>query len=392
MVGRKSRVLFVDDETLILRGIRRMLMEESDEWDLLFAESGKEALAIMEREQVDVIVSDMKMPEMDGAELLSRVMEKHPEIIRIILSGYSEQTLIMKTVKAAHQFLTKPISRDELVATIRKTIALRTVVENGKLRTLVSGFSEMSSVIDSGLELMEELKKPEPSIARIAGIIEKNVSVTGNIMKLVNSAFFGMPRKVSSMEQAVSLLGITTVKALFLYYMLTGVNFTTIRKDFSIDKFNIHSYRVGLAAKKIALELTGDQEFGAEAYMAGLLHDIGTLILLKDKKSKNSETGFPQSELNLWGGTHADVGAYLLGLWGFDKSLINAVHYHHNPTECPEKSASTLLKALHPAEVIVTEHELGRGTGWLDLNFVAGAGLNDKLPFWMESLKEVFDE
>ena len=139
-------ILFVDDEPNILEGLQRMLRPMRREWQMSFAKSGAEALETLGANEIDVIVSDMRMPGMDGARLLHEVREKHPHVVRLILSGYSEKEMIMKSVGAAHQYLAKPCDADVLKTTVQRACALRDFLENESLRRLVSQLHSIPSL------------------------------------------------------------------------------------------------------------------------------------------------------------------------------------------------------------------------------------------------------
>ena len=104
----KTRILFVDDEPLVLQGLQRMLRPMRNEWEMAFVESGRRALEEMATLPFQVVVSDMRMPGMNGAQFLSHVQELYPRTVRLILSGHADKDLIMKCVGTAHQFLAKP--------------------------------------------------------------------------------------------------------------------------------------------------------------------------------------------------------------------------------------------------------------------------------------------
>ncbi|MBC8317540.1 MAG: response regulator [Desulfobulbaceae bacterium] len=120
----KKRILFVDDEPNILVGLRRMLRSLRKEIDMEFAESGKEALQVMSKASFDVVVSDMRMPGMDGAELLTEVRRLYPDTIRIILSGYAAAEAIMRTETIVHQFLHKPCEPQNIKDTLLRSCQL----------------------------------------------------------------------------------------------------------------------------------------------------------------------------------------------------------------------------------------------------------------------------
>ena len=133
----KFQILFVDDDRKVLDGLRRMLSDKRREWDMLFAENGPAALEIMAANPVDVIVTDMRMPGMDGAELLDKVQEAHPGVVRLMLSGYTEKESLGKAFPPSHQFLSKPCPKDLLVSTIDNALQSRDLLASTGLRSLV---------------------------------------------------------------------------------------------------------------------------------------------------------------------------------------------------------------------------------------------------------------
>ncbi|HLA96697.1 MAG TPA: response regulator, partial [Pyrinomonadaceae bacterium] len=189
-------ILFVDDEPNILEGLQRMLRPLRHEWQMSFANSGAEALALFENEHIDVVVSDMKMPGMDGSELLYAIMQKYPHVIRIILSGYSEKEMVIKTVGTAHQYLSKPCDADILKATVMRVSALRDLLTDETLRRLVSQLPSIPSLPLLYTELIDELGKNEPSTRTVGEIVKKDIGMTVKILQIVNSAFFGLRRRL----------------------------------------------------------------------------------------------------------------------------------------------------------------------------------------------------
>ena len=212
----KKRILFVDDEPKILEGLQRTLRSMRQEWEMQFAGSGQEALECLSKEPFDVVVSDMRMPGMDGAQLLKEVMRLYPQIARIILSGHSDQEIVLKSVRIAHQYLAKPCEAETLKSVVTRTCALRELLADDAVRRMVSNMDSIPSLPSLYAEIMEEIQSPNASIQRVGKIISKDMGMTTKILQLVNSAFFGLRRHVSSPSQAVSLLGLDTIRALVL--------------------------------------------------------------------------------------------------------------------------------------------------------------------------------
>ena len=212
----KPAILFVDDDMNVLRGLRRMLRAQREVWDTAYAESAAAALQEMERRPYDVVVTDMRMPEMDGAELLNIVRKRYPGSVRVILSGYAEEESVLRTVGPAHRYLTKPCDHEVLFETIDRALSLRSLLSNDTMREFVSSLRSLPSPPEIMVELLEELRSKSATTNSIAQILGRDVAMTAETMKLVNSAFFALPTRVTDLGQAVRLLGIDTIRALTL--------------------------------------------------------------------------------------------------------------------------------------------------------------------------------
>lgn len=210
----RTTVLFVDDDVNVIMALKRILRNMRSEWDMFFTENGEQALAIMKDQPVQVVASDLLMPGMDGAELLNRIMELYPETIRIIMSGYVDQEISLRSVRSAHQFLAKPCSTEMVKNTINRSLALRAALGNPDLARLISGLKKLPSMPQLYMQLLNELNMSDPSIKKIGAIIAQDIAMTSRVLQLVNSAFFGLPHKISNAKQAATLLGINTLKAL----------------------------------------------------------------------------------------------------------------------------------------------------------------------------------
>jgi len=351
-----KNVLFVDDEPRVLSGLQRMLRPMRHEWNMTFVNSGREALDKLAAAPFDVIVTDMRMPEMDGAELLHHVSERHPDTIRIVLSGQTDDETAMRVVDLAHQCLAKPCDPERLKHTLQRASALRGVLSDPGLEKLVSKMDHLPSLPSLYGELLKELKSPQSTSQRVAKIVAKDVGMTTKTLHLVNSAFFGLRYNVTSLDQAIALLGMKTVRSLAMTVQVFS-QFESIKvADFSVQGIMDHSVATGTYAKQIAA-IEGRKEYADEAFMAGLLHDTGRLVLLDRMPEKYAETltlskeskiPLVQAEKDVFGATHAEVGSYLLGLWGLPDPTLEALAYHHNPDECLHRQFSPLT-AVHAA-------------------------------------------
>ncbi|MBW2427462.1 MAG: HDOD domain-containing protein [Deltaproteobacteria bacterium] len=395
----KKRILFVDDEPMVLRGLQRTLRKMRDEWDMAFTSSAKEALASLDEKPMDVIISDMKMPQMDGTQLLAEVKRRHPHMVRLILSGHVEQEATIKSVLFAHQCLSKPCDAEVLKQTLAKLFALRDILTDDSIKKIVSQIESLPSLPAMYTEIMSEMQSADPSLVKVGDIIAGDVSMTAKILQVVNSVFFGLPQKIGKPQQAVMLLGLDAIKALVLSVKIFSEFSPKKFSWFNIDALFNHSISVSTYTKTIAKNEKVNQDFINFSLMAGLLHDIGKLILATNfnqtyrqvlTESRNSGHNLWDLEYGTFGTSHAEIGAYLMGLWNLENPIIEAVAFHH----CPAKSVSSdmgLLTAVHVANALEHEDDLQSDQETelqFDTEYLAGLGVVNRIPEWRQACKE----
>jgi HD-like signal output (HDOD) protein len=339
----KKQILFVDDSPQIIDGLRRMLHDQQAEWDLFFAGSGNEALELLSKKDIDVVVSDMRMPSMDGIRLLNEIRSRFPQIVRIALSGQMDEKMTLQSTRVVHQFLSKPCDAELLKHTIYRTCKLREILANSRLRQLVSELETIPSLPSLYLEISAELESENASMEKISRIIGRDVGMTTKILQLVNSAFFGLNQRISNLSQAVKLLGMNTIKSLVLSVQVFDQFSPKAVKRFSLNTLMKHSLSTGLIAAAITRAETQNRQMAEDAFLGGMLHDLGKLILAHNlpqcyqmvlDTSKAGNIPFYQAEQENYGVTHAEIGASLMLLWGMDDSIVEAVALHHDPSLC----------------------------------------------------------
>ncbi len=389
----RQRLLFVDDEPQVLKMLQLMLKSMSGEWDLEFVGSGAEALSRMDARPFDIIVSDMRMPGMNGAELLNEVMRRHPRTARIILSAYADEELIMKCVGSTHHYLIKPFDLALLKATLKRISTLNDRLNNEDLRKLVGSIRCLPSVPEVYVQMIEALQDPDCPLQSIAEIIARDMALTSKILQLVNSAFFGFARNVANVEEAVQILGVGIVRSLALTVKVFSQFEGSTFRELAVDQVWHHSLRTGALARKIAEGEHADGHVLDQAFTAGLLHDLGKLILAvhrpEEYRSVLLETrangcGLLQAEKNAFKSTHAEVGGYLLGLWGLPTPLVEAVVMHHSPSDSGV-TAFCPLTAVHVANMLAHD-DLPPGLevflARLDKTHLTNTGLMDRVEAW----------
>jgi HD-like signal output (HDOD) protein/CheY-like chemotaxis protein len=386
----RKRILFVDDEQNVLHGLQDILRRHRRQWDMVFALGGEAALAELERAPFDVVVSDMRMPGMDGATLLRRVQQEYPNVARLVLSGHAEREAVVRALPVAHQFLSKPCDAQVLRDVIERTCTLQTLLHDDTVRTIVGRLDRLPSVPRSYLELTNAITGTDGTLAKVGTIVEKDPAMSAKVLQLVNSAFFGNGQHITSVNRAVVYLGIELIQGLALsaevFATLQGLPIDT---SFSLDRLQEHS----VITARLARRLVSDPKKADEAFAAAIVHDIGKIVLALSFGAHYGEVlriaderrvAGQRMEKELLGVTHAEVGAYLLGMWGLPYSIVEAVAYHHTPrlaTGAPE-----VVAAVHVADMLIDtmlEGDTGPGeSDLLDGVFLEEKGLAPMLPHW----------
>jgi putative nucleotidyltransferase with HDIG domain len=364
------RALFVDDERPVLEGLRDALRPLRREWTVAFAASGEEALERLSREPFDIVVSDLRMPGMDGPTLLARVQQEYPTAVRVALSGYAEMTQALKASSVAHVFLAKPCDAEHLKSALGRAVSLQATLRDERLRRIAGATSRLPSVPLVYERLVEALGDPETGTADVAAIVEQDAAMTAKLLQLVNSAFFGLPRRVERVSEAVSYLGLSILKALVLSEgAFRAFDAPAVERVFSIERLQAHATLVA----RIAVKLAPDSASHATLLTAGLLHDIGKLL------AATTNPAFLAEAL----ATHAELGAYLLGEWGLPHEIVEAVALHHTPARLDPRFA-LVPTLLHVADALAHEVAPVPGTDPppLDEAHLDAAGLADRLPAW----------
>lgn len=383
----KPHVVFVDDEPRILDGLRRMLRRESARWDMSFAAGGAEALALMESRGCDVVVSDFRMPGMDGGELLGKVQALYPATARVILSGQTGEKDVLRVISLAHQFLTKPAARDQLVQTVERLIAAQAASPDDSARRDVSMVDSLPSPPGLVLELVAALNEEDPSPDAVGAIIEQDPAAAAKVLHLVNSSATMVGNVVSDVVQAVVMLGTHTVRGLVLMHaVVRGLDPDGVLPSGWIQEVTDHSVHTSRLARRLA----GTTPWANEAFTAGLLHEVGQLVLASSRpesypgvldtwratrNAPGSDDGpgptLDDVEGASCGTCHSEAGANLLTLWGLPPAVIDAVARHAvlEPSHVVRDPSSAVALAHHvveaelgpicgsPAEVEIGPHE-----------------------------------
>lgn len=357
---RRPRILFVDDDIADLTVLRDALRQERH-WDMVFACGAERALEELHGPPFQVVVSDMSMPDMDGAELLAHVKESSPATTRFILSGLDDRHATVRAAGIAHQFLSKPCDAGLLRSTLERTCAIHSLLENDAMRRLVGGIDSLPTVPALYLELERASRNPNLGLGDMGDIVAKDPSMSLKVLQLVNSAYFGVSQRITKVRQAVSYLGVELLQGVVLTANVFGALEKKPIPGFDLALAQEHALRVARAAPRFLF----DAQRADEASTAALVHDVGEIVMGLGEPDGFAEalrvarvTGKPSHvvEREVLGYTHAEVGAYLLGIWGLPFSILEKVAFHHSPS-ASSPDADDVLSAIHAADLYVEKED-----------------------------------
>lgn len=329
-------VLFVDDEKAVLHALERSFFDS--DYEVFFAESGEAGLKILEQEKIDIVVSDMRMPIMNGHQFLRRVKTLYPGTTRVVLSGYAnEHEMLESIIDGSHGlFLLKPWNNEELLKKIEQIFKSRELYRDLAMLEFVNKLDNLSmipGIYNSVCQLIEQ----DADVAAIAKVIETDPAVAAAVLRVINSAFYKI--KTGSIIQAITYLGLAEVKAIVLSSSLFhAVNIQV--PSFTAPRLALHANRTHMLVTAIFEKLLGRSvpDMGATA---GLLHNIGFVMFLHyypekyqeilQKFSNSKHVELSTLEKECFGISHGQLGGYLLDWWGLPYTIVECALFHTNP-------------------------------------------------------------
>jgi len=369
------RLLLVDDEPRILSGLSRALRSSgSRDWDVVTATSGDDALAQLSDAPADVVLSDVNMPGMDGPTLLAEVRKRWPEAVRLVLSGYADLAASQKLAAIAHQFFDKPLRIADLVDSLRRIERLRARFADSALRALIGGVADLPAAPAMFVELSAIIEDPTATLDDITNVVKKDPAVAAKVLQLASSAFYARGGAIADLRGAVGRVGGRVVR-------MVALAATAFRPPAKVGAIVDRMQSLGLRAGSLAEAIVGDPDHREAAFVSGLLANIGMIALVTWMPDRYLPILTAQSkdpvhirEHQAFGVTHAEVGAYLLGLWGLPRIVVEAVSCHHDPTAIGDPARDPTMAAYVAHALLANEP--------VDELYVARAGCADRLPRW----------
>lgn len=385
------RILFVDDEPMILNSMRMRLSRRRPEWDCVYVESGADALGALQEGPVDVVVTDMRMPGMDGATLLSVVRERYPHTFRMVLSGQMNRDAQLRALPVTHRFLVKPCLPAELEAHISAALDMHQRLDNPRLADLIGGIRQLPSSPMLYAELTRMIADPKVGVAQISRVVERDSAITARLLHVANSAFFGVRRQIRTTLEAINWLGVDLVRKLVLSCELGQIAAQSDLPAKLIEDMQTHAILTArIASRLVRPELSGT------AATAALLHNVGRLIFALAPAEMRARFDVAQSggapELRAqkiaFGCDYPTAGAFLLNFWGLPLDIVQAVALHCEPSGADAKDGLDAAGAVYVASNLAQAasrftpnpppaHAIG-----LDQRYLADVGVANRVAEW----------
>jgi putative nucleotidyltransferase with HDIG domain len=361
------RVLFVDEDEATREIYQQLQSYWGIEQEVHTAGTAIEAINLMGQLRFAVVVSELSLPDMPGLEFLSKIMESHPEAARIVISANNDSLKAAEALNVAHRFFSKPFSFEVLGSLLENLGQYHYLLHDERIQCMIFKTGALPVLPGTWVQLTGLLDSADTDISDIAKIVEQDPGLTTRLLHTVNSAYFGIARRVVSCSEAIQIVGLELIRGLMMGMKIFDFykNSPFVRTVFG--RIWDHSLRTATGARRLCELETQSIETCNVAFTAGLLHDIGKLILAANAEEKEK-----------FGTTHAQIGAYLFTLWGFPDQVVRAVENHHN-LEGIEKFSPAL--AIHAAQCLQRGGEYEKQ---LNLGILAQLGLAERVDLWRD--------
>lgn len=332
-------IVIVDDEASILKALRSLL--HRNPFRLQAFSDCSEALRFMAEQTPDIVISDMRMPEMSGVDFLARVHALCPVSMRLLLSGYEDKKVIVDAIARgiAQLYILKPWEDEEILGIIHSALAVRDDLRTKNLEAYIHGITSLPASPMIQEQIKRVFGKSERSIKEVAAGVEKDPGLVAQLMRVANSVFVGARNPIANVQEAISFIGIEYVEELILG---TGMaRFCTGGADSAatktIEDLWHHAMNRAFVGRAIATKWTG-YSHPQSAYIACLLLDIGFVVRLQMNPGEfQNLTAFArmhklplhQAEERMFTVDHAAIGGALLRFWNFPKAIVAAIAAHH---------------------------------------------------------------
>ncbi len=313
-----------------------------------FVTSVDEAYSCLRSRTYDLLVTTVGSKDDPHAQVVRTCDRGHPEMSRLVVTEDRKA----RDRAPAHLYVGSGSER-EFRAAIVGAVRWHERLGHARLSDLVSGARKLPSLPEVYTEIERELESDDPSMTRVGAIIQKDPAIAMTVLRIVNSAQFGLRREIGDIVQATALLGTKTISSL----VLAAAMYSTTALD---QKLVAQMWRDALVVGNLARRIAEDAHLGRtdieEAHLGGLMHDVGDIVLLQNWPKDYLAIDMSNraaSERRLFGATHADIGGYLATLWELPVGAVDAITNHHSPSEGRMARHMSPTTAVHIARCYV---------------------------------------
>lgn len=338
--SREFTILFVDDEESVLTSLKDILKKE--EFKTYFYSSPKDALRLLRTTKVDLVVSDMNMPDIPGKDFLILASDLSPESIRIIVSSYEEKPVVLDMLAngIAHYYFMKPWDDDDLLGILKKFSNINLNLEQSKIKQYLKSFSKLPAPKAISLRLNKVLNNPDVNINLVVSELEYHPFLIAKVLQIANSVSFGVRKEIYSLREAIILIGLQQLRTLVIsfellkkFFDILGSRYQNTLNDFwnqSLNKANIARQIADKWSERVDRDLV---------FISCLLCNIGIVAWLYTEQDtfntfahqlRNNEITTYEAERKLFIFEHNKIGSILLQLWNFPQKIIHIVENHHS--------------------------------------------------------------
>lgn len=323
----------------------------------------REAMGLVEKQVFHAVVADSSLPDGSALAVLDRMRQMQPRSVRFLSTSTPDADLANRCIWNSHRIFDGVADRARIKSAVTEAMKVERWVSKPETRSLIASVRTFPTRPTTYFKILQLLDSSGADVDGLIELIRGDMAITTKIIQTVNSAIYSRTDHVVDLHEAVQILGFHSVKMLVISIQAVAQLDRVTPAYFSIDRIWKFSLQVAEAARKIACAEGLDAVSIDHAYLAGLLHDIGKAVFacnFDQQYSKvleevvHSRTPLVEAEQHAFGVSHAEVGAYLIALWGLPGTVVDAVGFHHFPSRS-EGHAVDALTALYAANWITAE-------------------------------------
>jgi putative nucleotidyltransferase with HDIG domain len=393
-VAGHLRLLLVAADSESIRGLARDLFLLDEHLETAHRTDSASALALLDAETFDVVAVDLRAP-IDVLTLLSSIASRFPRLVRMVVADDPGDIVFGRAAHLAHCLLPRPCDAGTIFEAIQESTATNRRLRDPALGAAVAGILALPESPAMRRELLGLLADDDISLSQLEEAVERNPAIAAKILHIANSAYFGARGSVSMIGEAISMLGLDTVRGIVTSAHLFNAMPTVGLKDLPVAELWHHCVATAVMTRRVAWQVRANTLVNRAAFTAALLHDVGKVVMALAHGEAYAEfrrhpeephRQIWQEEERRFGHHHGTAGALLLQLWGLPAAVVEAVSLHHTPHRTRETCVSPLA-LVHIANALVhSENPSQLFEAKLDSGYLQRLLLPAKLDLWQTAL------